>query len=79
MSKMMNDEGQVIGIEHIPQLASLAKENISKSSKDLLDSEKIIIMESDGIVGCEKYAPYNAIHVGAGKFLFNFSCCRSSK
>ena len=63
---MMKDEGKVVGREHIPELVKLAKENITKNHKNLLDSEKILILESDGIIGCEKYAPYDVIHVGAG-------------
>lgn len=63
----MNDEGKVVGIEHIPQLANLAYDNIKKNHKKLLDDEKIVILASDGRIGCEKYAPYDVIHVGAGK------------
>jgi protein-L-isoaspartate(D-aspartate) O-methyltransferase len=69
LSKMMNDEGLVVGIEHIPQLANLATENIKKNHKNLLDEEKIVILASDGRIGCEKYAPYDVIHVGAGKII----------
>ena len=63
---MMKDEGLVVGIEHIPQLAKYAVENISRSHKNLLDSGKIMIIESDGREGSEKFGPYDVIHVGAG-------------
>ena len=63
---MMNDEGIVVGIEHIAELAKLAVENISKSHKNLLESGNIEIIEADGREGCKKYAPFNVIHVGAG-------------
>ena len=77
----MKDEGVVVGVEHIPELAKISVDNISKNHKNLLDSGKIVILESDGRVGCKKYAPYNVIHVGAGRYsFFNFlltyySCC----
>ena len=66
---MMKDEGLVVGIEHIPQLAKSAVENISRSHKNLLDTGKIIILESDGREGYEKFGPYDVIHVGAGRIV----------
>ena len=62
----MNDEGLVVGVEHIKELAELSIKNISKSHKDLLDGEKIKIIEGDGRLGAEEYSPYNCINVGAG-------------
>lgn len=64
-SKMMNDKGLVIGIEHIKELAELSITNISKSHKDLLDNGIIKIFEGDGRKGVSEYGPYNAINVGA--------------
>ena len=40
MSKMMEDEGLVVGIEHIQQLCDFAVKNISKNNKNLLDKKK---------------------------------------
>ena len=65
MSKMMDDQGISVGIEHIEQLCEFAKENINKNHKNLLDGRKVILVKGDGRRGYEKYAPYNAIHVGA--------------
>ena len=65
MSKMMKDNGLVVGIEHIKELCNFAKENISKNHKNLLDSEKLILIEGDGRKGYSKLGPYNCIHVGA--------------
>ena len=65
MSKMMEDKGTVVGIEHIEQLNNFAKENISKHHKNLLDENKIILQCGDGRKGYEKLKPYNCIHVGA--------------
>ena len=65
MSKMMNDSGTVVGIEHIPQLCEKGENNISKNHKKLLNDKKIILVCGDGRKGYKEYAPYKAIHVGA--------------
>lgn len=62
----MNDSGLVIGIDHIPELVNLSKENISKSHKQLLDDQKIVLFQGDGRKGYKLYAPYDVIYVGAG-------------
>lgn len=64
-SKLMNDEGLVVGIEHIKELADLSVKNISKNNKNLLDNGVIKIIEGDGRKGVPQYAPYQAINVGA--------------
>jgi protein-L-isoaspartate(D-aspartate) O-methyltransferase len=63
---MIDDSGVIVGIEHIPQLYSKSIENISKSHSDLLKNKKIVLVQGDGRYGCEDYAPYDCIHVGAG-------------
>ena len=65
MSKMMGDKGTVVGIEHIKQLCDFANGNICKHHKNLLDKDKIILIEGDGRLGCKQLGPYNCIHVGA--------------
>ena len=65
MSKMMDDKGTAVGIEHIQQLCNFANQNISKHHKDLLDSKKVILVHGDGRKGCAQYGPYDCIHVGA--------------
>jgi len=40
--------------------------------KDLLESGKVILVEGDGRLGLKEYAPYDAIHVGAGSFFIVF-------
>ena len=65
MSKMMNDKGKVIGIEHMKELCELGKNNISKNHKDLLESKKIELICGDGRKGYKSKAPYKCIHVGA--------------
>ena len=64
----MNDEGLVLGVEHITDLYNLGIYNISKSHSDLIKQNKIILLNQDGRQGEEYYKPYNCIHVGAGKF-----------
>ena len=76
MSKMMNDKGFVVGIEHMKELYDLGERNISKKYKDLLDTKKIELILGDGRLGYKAKAPYKCIHVGAGseeipKELFN--------
>ena len=65
MSKMMDDKGCVIGIEHIKNLYDFGKMNISKNHKYLLDNHKIKLILGDGRIGYEEEAPFNCIHVGA--------------
>ncbi|PYH75970.1 protein-L-isoaspartate O-methyltransferase [Aspergillus uvarum CBS 121591] len=59
--------GQVIGIDHIPELVKLAYENMSKSEqgRKYLKSEIVKFIASDGRLGWPQGAPYDAIHVGA--------------
>ena len=65
LSKMINDTGIVIGIEHIDDLYQKSIENISKHHKNLLDEKKVILSNKDGREGVKDYAPYKIIHVGA--------------
>ena len=65
LSKMINDSGLVVGIEHIDQLYEKSIDNISKHHKNLLDEKKIILLNEDGRKGIKKYAPFKVIHVGA--------------
>jgi protein-L-isoaspartate(D-aspartate) O-methyltransferase len=65
MSKMMNDKGCVVGIEHINDLFDWGKKNISKSHKNLLDNKNIELILGDGRLGCKEKAPFKCIHVGA--------------
>ena len=65
LSKMTNDTGTIIGVEHIPELYDFGIKNVKKKHSDLIDKKKIIFVEGDGRLGCKEYAPYKAIHVGA--------------
>ena len=65
MSKMMNDKGLVVGIDHIKDLYNYGFNNISKHHKNLLSDKKIELILGDGRKGYIQRAPYNCIHVGA--------------
>ncbi len=63
--KMMDFNGQVFGIDHIPQLVDKSIKNLSKSYKKELEDKKIVVVEGDGRKGLKEYAPYDCIHIGA--------------
>ena len=65
LSKLINDLGTVVGIEHIPELYIKGENNIKKRHKKLLDDKKIILKNCDGRNGCKELGPYQLIHVGA--------------
>ena len=65
MSKMMNDKGCVVGIEHMKELYDLGKQNISKNHKKLLDENKIKLYCDDARYCLEDKGPFKCIHVGA--------------
>ena len=65
MSKMMNDKGTVIGIEHVKDIYDFGLSNINKHHKDLIDKKKIELVLGDGRLGYKERAPYKCIHVGA--------------
>lgn len=65
LSKMINDTGLVVGVEHIPQLYQFGLENVQKHHASLLSNGRIIFVNDDGRRGCKKYGPYKIIHVGA--------------
>ena len=65
LSKMINDTGLVVGIEHIPDLYQFGLNNVNKNYPNLLKNKKIIFVNQDGRKGCPKYGPYKIIHVGA--------------
>ena len=65
MSKMMNDKGKVIGIEHMEELYNFGMKNICKHHKNLLESKKIELFLGDGRKGFKERAPFKCIHVGA--------------
>lgn len=65
MAVMIGNNGKVVGIDHIPELVELAKENTRKNHSDLIDSGRVVFVEGDGREGYSLDRKYNAIHVGA--------------
>ena len=65
MSKMMNDKGCVVGIEHMKELYDLGTQNICKHHKDLIDNKKIELLCGEGRTYFKDKAPFKCIHVGA--------------
>ena len=65
LSKMTNDNGTIVGIEHIPQLYDFGIANVKKNHGNLLENGNVIFVKGDGRQGYQKYAPYKVIHVGA--------------
>jgi len=61
------DQGQVVGIDHIPELVELSRINMDKSQegRELQASGKVKFVTADGRLGWKEGAPYDAIHVGA--------------
>lgn len=69
MARMIGDNGHVIGIEHIPQLANKSIKNLQNDDAELINSGKVKIVVGDGregyAVGTSNENLYDAIHVGA--------------
>ena len=68
LANLVAPTGTVIGIDHIPELVELARDNMRKSreGRELLDGGRVKFVAGDGRRGWEEGAPYDAIHVGAG-------------
>lgn len=54
-----------VGIDHIPELVEISKQNVMKDNPDLLNSGQVVLVSGDGRQGYPEQAPYDAIHVGA--------------
>lgn len=65
LSKMMDDKGLVVGVEHIKELYDLGYNNIMKSHSHLINEGKIKLANCDGRKGYAEFAPYHVIQVGA--------------
>ena len=79
LARMVQPDGKVVGIEHLPELSALARKNLLKDpeTKKLMDAGQLIIVTGDGREGYAEEGislsyssklttgPYDAIHVGA--------------
>ncbi|KAI5745109.1 hypothetical protein M8J76_008277 [Diaphorina citri] len=61
ISELMNSTGQVIGIEHVPQLVNSSIQNILHSNARLLTDGHIKFVVADGRKGYAKKCPYDLI------------------
>jgi len=63
----VGEKGVAVGIDHIDELVQLSIDNVKKSQDTLklLNSGRLQLVVGDGRQGYEKFAPYDAIHVGA--------------
>ncbi len=61
-----NDEGVVVGVDHIPELVGTSEKNFERDGKGhLLAGGRVELVTGDGRLGYPPRAPYDAIHVGA--------------
>ena len=65
LAHMVGTSGQVVGIEHIPELLQMAIDKTRKHQQALLDSGRLRYVQGDGRQGHAEGGPYDAIHVGA--------------
>lgn len=54
-----------MGIDHIPELVEMARQNLEHDQPELLRSGRVVLRVGDGRLGVPDLGPYNAIHVGA--------------
>lgn len=63
---MVGPQGRAVGVEHIPELATMSINNIKKTAaRQLMEEGSLSIHVTDGRLGWPDSAPYDAIHVGA--------------
>ncbi|KAJ2862714.1 hypothetical protein GGH94_004090 [Coemansia aciculifera] len=65
MAAMVGDNGLVVGIEHIPELADQSLVDLRAHYPEWVDGKRIEIVTGDGRKGYGDKAPYDCIHVGA--------------
>lgn len=51
MAIMVGKTGKVVGIDHVPELVDLSRENIKKGNADLLEDKRVILVLGDGREG----------------------------
>ena len=70
--EMMDKQGKVVGIEHMQGLVDESTVNLRREYEKELESGDIVVKCGDGRLGYKEAAPYDAIHVGAGKMDFSY-------
>ena len=61
MAHLVGPTGKVVGVDHLEELVSLARENIKKNDSALLESGRIILAKGDGRFGYPAEGPYDAV------------------
>lgn len=61
----LNKGSKVFGIDIVPELVELSKQNTRAHDKDLMESGRVSFTLADGWKGYPEHAPFDAIHVGA--------------
>ncbi|KAJ3250994.1 Protein-L-isoaspartate(D-aspartate) O-methyltransferase [Boothiomyces macroporosus] len=62
LAQMVGRSGKVIGVDSVPEIVKLAKENVSREDPTLLDHQ-LQLLHVDDEVGYASGAPFDAIHV----------------
>lgn len=65
MAVMTGPNGRVVGVEHIPELVNMSLRSTAKHHNDLIESQRLRIVHTDGRQGWPAGGPYDVIHVGA--------------
>ncbi|KAF9094558.1 hypothetical protein BGX23_001936 [Mortierella sp. AD031] len=68
MAEMVGPQGRAVGVEHIPELVELSKQNTKKGHPEFLQEGRVTFHTADGRVGFPQDAPYDCIHVGAAAY-----------
>lgn len=63
----VGETGKVVGIDHIPELVDESIKHMKKDrlTKQLMETERVVLVSGDGRKGYPSEAPFDAIHVGA--------------
>eukprot|EP00127_Corallochytrium_limacisporum_P004758 Clim_evm112s172 gene=Clim_evmTU112s172 len=64
-AEMCGKQGLFVGIENIPELVNLARDNLTPQYNDMLEDGRMKVLKADGWKGVPEHAPYDIIHVGA--------------
>jgi len=61
MAQMVGPQGKVVGVEHIPELVELAKQNTLKDHPEYMQEERVTFHSTDGRAGYPTGAPYDCM------------------
>lgn len=63
MAEMVGAQGRAVGVEHIPELVELAKQNTKRDHSEFLQDNRVAFHTADGRVGFPQDAPYDCMYV----------------